>query len=82
MSGTDLHCYEYKNVPPSELAVLTSSCTGTQGTGCPGANLSGCCTLPSEGGGMTTEVCYYAPIDPVQGQTACNTQSGTWATAP
>ena len=81
MNGTDLHCYEYKNVPPSELTVLMSSCTGTQGTGCPTADLVGCCTTSQMSGGLTLETCYYPPITAASAQQGCSIQ-GTWSTQP
>ena len=81
MNGTDLHCYEYKNVSPSELAVLMSSCTATKGTGCPTASLVGCCTSPQMVNGATLETCYYPPLTAAQAEQGCSIQ-GTWSTQP
>jgi hypothetical protein len=82
MNGTDLHCYEYKNVSPSLLATLMSSCTGTQGTGCTTASLVGCCTSPMMTSGATLETCYYLPINQAQAAQGCASQMGMWATLP
>lgn len=79
-NGSAVSCYEYKNVSAQELATLTSSCRGTKGTGCPTANLTGCCKLPQQGAsGFTMEVCYYGTP---AGQNGCSLQGGTWSTTP
>lgn len=81
MNGTDLHCYEYKNVSPSELPVLMSGCTGIQSTGCTTASLVGCCTSPQMVNGATLETCYYPPITAASAEQGCSIQ-GTWSTLP
>lgn len=81
MNGSNLHCYEWKNVSPAQLGPLMSACNGTPGTGCTTASLVGCCTQTQMVNGITAETCYYAPIDPMQAATACAMQ-GTWATLP
>jgi hypothetical protein len=79
-NGSAVSCYEYKNVSAQELATLNSSCRGTKGTGCPTANLTGCCKLPQQGAtSFTMEVCYYGTPS---GQNGCSLQGGTWSTTP
>jgi hypothetical protein len=79
--GSNLHCYEYKNVPPAELAVLKSSCKGVEGTGCPVANLAGCCITSHTPGAMTMEVCFYAPLTTQKVRSGCSHQ-GTYSATP
>lgn len=79
--GTNLHCYEYKNVPPGELSVLRSSCKGVQGTGCPVGGLAGCCTTSHTPGGMSMETCYYAPLQSGSVARGCS-RMGTFSSTP
>lgn len=80
-NGSSVSCYEYKNVSSSELSTLMSSCSATKGTGCPTANLVGCCTTSQTSMGLVTETCYYPPITAASAMKGCM-QSGTWSTSP
>jgi hypothetical protein len=68
-------------VPQSEVSQETSTCTntemGTPGTGCPSANIVGCCKLSS--GEANEEQCYYTATAAEAGKSAC-TGSSTWST--
>lgn len=69
-------CYEYKNLSGDQLSTVKSSCKGTQGTVCPTAGLTGCCTLTVSS--TTTTTCYYG----LDGSKGCTGQGGTWSTTP
>jgi len=68
-------------VPPSEVSQETSTCTstemGTPGTGCPSANVIGCCKLST--GEADEEQCYYTATAAEAGKSVC-TGSSTWST--
>jgi len=74
-------------IPPtsSAQAAEQKTCTssaieaGTIGTGCPTANLAGCCK-PVAGNASEEEDCYYAGSSMLTvGQTACTDGGRTWS---
>ncbi len=71
-------------VPASEVAAETETCTGieggTAGTGCSATGVAGCCKDPSNP--SAEEQCYYGASAAMTGKSACTSKGATWSAMP